>query len=102
MSSIATFHRAAQFASPTESIEVRLALKRLHRARGRAQAQAAPMTRNLVERMLAAAGTGPAALRNRALVAVAYDTLGRRSKLAALERADLEASSAGDGTRRRR
>lgn len=98
VSSIATFHRAAQLASPTEAIEVKLALKRLHRAKGRAQAQAAPMTRNLVERMLTAAGTGPAALRNRALVALAYDTLARRSEIVALDRADLETSPAGDGT----
>lgn len=98
VSSIATFHRAAQLASPTEAVGVKLALKRLHRARGRAQAQAAPMTRDLMERMLAAAGTGPAALRNRALVAVAYDTLCRRSELVALERTDVKASPAGDGT----
>ena len=98
VSSIATLHRAAQLASPTEAIEVKLALKRLHRAKGRAQAQAAPMTRDLVVRMLAAAGTGSAALRNRALVAVAYDTLCRRSELVALRCTDLEASPAGDGT----
>ena len=98
VSSIATFHRAAQLASPTEAVEVRLALKRLHRARGRAQAQAAPMTRDLVERMLAAAGTGAAARRNRALVALAYDTLCRRSELVALHCTDLEAGPAGDGT----
>lgn len=98
VSSIGTFHRAAQLASPTEAIEVKLALKRLHRARGRAQAQAAPLTRNLIECMLAAAGAGPAALRNRALVAVAYDTLCRRSELVALQCTDLEAGPAGDGT----
>ena len=98
VSSIATLHRAAQLASPAAAVEVRLALKRLHRARGRAQAQAAPMTRDLVERMLAAAGTGTAARRNRALVAVAYDTLCRRSELVALHCADLEAGPAGDGT----
>jgi len=40
VSSVATFHRAAGLPSPCEALEVRLALKRLHRAKGRAQAQA--------------------------------------------------------------
>ncbi len=99
VSSVATFHRAAGLTSPTEALEVKLALKRLHREKGRAQAQAAPLTRNLVGRMLEAAGAGGArALRNRALLAVAYDTLCRRSELAAFERADLEIGPQGDGT----
>jgi integrase len=98
VSSVATFHRAAQLANPTAAIEVKLALKRLHRTKGRAQMQAAPLTRHLVERMLAAAGTGTMALRNRALLAVAYDTLCRRSELVALDRGDFEAAPGGDGT----
>lgn len=98
VSSIATFHRAAQLLSPTEALEVKLALKRLHREKGRAQGQAAPLTRNLIERMLEATGTGTRALRNRALLAVAYDTLCRRSELAALNRTDLEVGPQGDGT----
>ncbi len=37
-------------------------------------------------------------LRNRALLAVAYDTLCRRSELVALQREDLQAGPHGDGT----
>ena len=98
VSSIATFHSAARLPSPCLDDVVRLALKRLHRARGRAQAQAAPLTRDLVDRMLAAAGTRTRDLRNRALLAVAYDSLCRRSELVALQRADLEAGQQGEGT----
>ena len=98
VSSVATFHRAAKLPSPTEALEVKLALKRLHREKGRAQAQAAPLTRHLIERMLEAASTNNRGLRNRALLAVAYDTLCRRSELAALDRADLEVGPQGDGT----
>ena len=93
VSSIATFHRAARLANPCTDEVVRLALKRLHRARGRAQAQAAPLTRDLVDRMLAAAGSGTRVLRNRALLSVAYDSLCRRSELVALELTDLETGS---------
>jgi integrase len=98
VSSVATFHRAARLPNPCADEAVRLALKRLHRARGRAQAQAVPLTRDLVDRMLAAARNGTRDLRNRALLAVAYDSLCRRSELVALQRTDLEAAEHGEGT----
>jgi len=98
VASVAAMHRAARLPNPCVEDAVRLALKRLHRARGRAQAQAAPLTRDRVDRMLEAAGDGPRALRNRALLAVAYDSLYRRSELVALQCADLEQGSQGDGT----
>jgi len=98
VSSVATFHRAAGLASPCEALEVRLALKRLHRAKGRAQAQATPLNRSLVERMLLAAGATLKDARDRALLAVAYDTLCRRSELVVLRVEDLEPSAAGDAT----
>ncbi len=65
VASVAAMHRAARLPNPCAEDAVRLALKRLHRARGRAQAQAAPLTRDRVDRMLEAAGDGPRALRNR-------------------------------------
>lgn len=98
VSSVATFHRAAGLPSPCEALEVRLALKRLHRAKGRAQAQATALTRPLVDRMLAAAGATPKDARDCALLAVAYDTLCRRSELVALRAETLEPGAAGDAT----
>ena len=98
VSSVATFHHAARLLNPCQDDVVRLALKRLHRARGRAQAQAAPLTRDLIDRMLAAAGDGARDLRNRALLAVAYDSLCRRSELVAFQRVDLEMADHGEGT----
>ena len=98
VSSVATFHRAAGLPSPAASQAVTLALRRLHRAQGRAQAQASPLTRPLVDRMLAAAGAGRRALRNRALLAVAYDTLARRSELVAMNVADVTTEPDEHGT----
>ena len=98
VSSVATFHHAARLPNPCQDDTVRLALKRLHRAHGRAQTQAASLTRDLVDRMIVAAGNGIRDLRNRALLAVAYDSLCRRSELVALQRADLEPTQHGDGT----
>ncbi len=98
VASIGACHRAARLPNPCGEDTVRLALKRLHRAKGRAQAQAAPLTRDRVESMLAAAGDGPRALRNRALLAVAYDSLCRRSELVALQYDDVQAGPHGDAT----
>ncbi len=98
LSSIATFHRAARLDNPCAAIEVGLALKRLHREQGRAQTQAAPLIRPLVNRLVAAAGPGMKGLRDRALLALVYDTLCRRSELIALSVADIEAGAEGDAT----
>ena len=98
VSSVSTFHRAAGLASPAETLEVKAALKRMHRAQGRAQAQAAPLNDVMVARMLTAAGTTLRDLRNKALVAVAYTTLARRSELVAMLREDLQIDPDGFGT----
>ena len=98
LSSIATFHRAARLDNPCMAIEVNLALKRLHREQGRAQVQAAPLIRSLVDRLMAAAGPDMKDRRDRALLALAYDTLCRRSELVALRVADIEAGTEGDAT----
>jgi site-specific recombinase XerD len=98
VSSVATFHRAAAVANPCEAQAVKLALKRLHRERGRAQAQAAPLNDVLVARMLAAAGSALRDLRNKALLTVAYTTVARRSELVALRCEDLAIESDGFGT----
>ncbi len=98
LSSIATFHRAARLDNPCTAIEVSLALKRLHREQGRAQVQAAPLIRSLVDRLLVAAGPDMKGRRDRALLAVAYDTLCRRSELVALNVRDIEAGAHDDAT----
>lgn len=98
VSSVATFHRAAKATNPCEADVVKLALKRLHRERGRAQAQAAPLNDVLVARMLAAAGSTLRDQRNKALLTLGYVTLCRRSELVALLREDLEIESDGFGT----
>ena len=59
--------------SATKSPAVRRALQRMHRAKGRRQAQALALTWRLRQRLLAASGDRIIDLRNRALLAVAYD-----------------------------
>lgn len=111
-SSIAALHRAAGLPNPCTDELVRLAIKRVNRAKGRRQKQAEPLNRPSVDKMLVVQTTERLhrrvaeshrevpliALRNVALVAVAYDTLLRRSELVALLVEDLERAVDGSGT----
>ncbi len=98
VSSISHMHRAAGLPNPAAHNLVQLALCRTNRSQGREQRQAEAMTRRLVDRMLDAAGDTVRDARNRALLAVAYDTLGRRSELVALQLEDVAISAEGHGT----
>jgi len=98
LSSIAVLHRAAGLPSPTEALEVKLALKRMHRERGRAQRQAAGLILPLVARMVDAVGERLIDKRNVALLLVAYDTLCRRSELVALEVRDVDPGGEDGGS----
>lgn len=111
-SSIAALHRAAGVPNPCADEIVRLAVKRMSRAKGRRQKQAEPLNRPSIDRMLlvktterlhrrvaeAAPEVPLIALRNAALIAIAYDTLLRRSELVSLRIEDLERAADGSGT----
>ena len=75
--------------NPLDSAAVRFALQRMHRLRGRRQAQVQGLTWPLRNRLLDAAGDRLIDARNRALLALGYDTLLRRSELVSLEVSDL-------------
>ena len=98
VASIAAAQRAAGGRETPASPEVRLALKRMHRARGRRQGQATGLTWPLRQRLLEAAGGRLIDDRNRALLAVAYDTMLRRGELTALQVPDLLEEIGGDAT----
>jgi len=77
---------------------VRLALKRMHRRKGRRQDQAVGLTWPLRNRLLDMAGERLIDDRNRALLAVAYDGMLRRSELSALQVPDLLEEMDGGAT----
>ena len=98
VSSIATLHKTLGQTSPLESARVRLALQRMHRRRGRRQAQVQGLTWPMRNRLLEVAGDRLIDVRNRALLGVAYDTLLRRSELVSLEVTDLLEDIDGSAT----
>ena len=89
VASIAAAHRAVGSGKTARSEAVRRALQRMHRRKGRRQEQARGLTGALRERLLAVPGDGLIDARNRALLAVAYDTLLRRGELVALQVMDI-------------
>ncbi|MDE0521018.1 MAG: tyrosine-type recombinase/integrase [Boseongicola sp.] len=98
VASVAAAGRAAGAGGNGTAEPVRLALQRMHRRKGRRQEQATGLTFALRQRMLEAAGDRLIDDRNRALLAVAYDTLLRRSELVALEVSDIVAETGGAAT----
>ena len=98
VTSIDIAHRIVGCGDAAKSEDVRLALKRMHRRKGRRQDQARGLTWPLRNRLLDAAGWRLIDDRNRALLAVAYDTLLRRSELSASLVEDLFEEMDGDAT----
>jgi site-specific recombinase XerD len=97
VSSIAKMHNAAAVPSPvSEAVTgkyhqpIQLALRTMHRSRGRRQRQVHGMTFDIRSRLLERIDVStPKGVRDRALIMVAYDTALRRSELVALDVEDL-------------
>ena len=98
VTSLGIAHRALGLERTVKSPPVQLALKRMHRKKGRRQDQATGLTWPLRQRLLEAAGDRLLDDRNRALLAVAYDAMLRRAELVSLQVADLLEEVRGDGS----
>jgi len=75
---------------PTKSPEVVLALKRIHRQKGRAQKQAYPLTRDLLDQLLNVCGDDLKGQRDRVMLLLGYETMRRRSELCNFRFEDIE------------
>ena len=98
VSSIAAAHRAAGERSPSEHAEVQRALRRMRRRWGSRQRQVKGITLELREQLIEAGGNRLIDIRNRAILAVAYDAMLRRSEVVALEIVDVTMDRGGSAS----
>jgi len=87
--SISKAHQLASAPNPAKTEQIHLVMRGIRRALGRAQTQKAPATLEPLRAMLDTLGSGPAGLRDRALLLLGFAGAFRRSELVALDIADL-------------
>ena len=98
VSSIAAVHKAAGERSPLDRVTVRRALQRMRRRKGCRQRQVEGLTWTLRRRLIDAGGERMIDMRNRAILAVAYDAMLRRSELVALQVVDVTMDRGGSAS----
>jgi integrase len=93
LAAICKVHRLFRMENPVSDEEVVIAMRRALRAKRARPQQALGLTRVLLEQLIAACPDTLAGLRDRAMIALGYDTLCRRSELVGLRVEDLRPSS---------
>lgn len=89
INSLGTVLRLSKHHDPTKQPEVILAIKRMHRKIGRAQQQATPLTKPLLNQLLSNCDSSVRGLRNQILLRIGYETMRRRSELCAFKFEDI-------------
>jgi site-specific recombinase XerD len=89
INSLGTVLKLSKHHDPTKQPEVILAIKRMHRKIGRAQQQATPLTKPLLNQLLSNCDDSVRGLRNQVLLRLGYETMRRRSELCAFQFEDI-------------
>jgi site-specific recombinase XerD len=89
INSLGTVLKLSKNHDPTKQPEVILALKRMHRKIGRAQEQATPLTKTLLNKLLNNCDNSVMGTRNQVLLRLGYETMRRRSELCAFKFEDI-------------
>jgi site-specific recombinase XerD len=97
LSTIARFHRAAELFNPCASEAVQMELKGMTREVSVRQRQARGLGMAEIQRFLEGAGKSMPAMRERAMLCVAYDAMTRRSELIAIDVEDVKFLDDGTG-----
>lgn len=100
--SLSSLRRLSGHSPVTQSPEVLLAMKRMHRCKGRGQAQAIPLTRDVLSALLAVCGNGLSGMRDQVLLHLGYETMRRRAELCQFRFEDRELRADGRGALRLR
>jgi len=89
INSLGTVLKLSKHHDPTKQPEVILAIKRMHRKIGRAQQQATPLTKQLLNQLVSNCDNSIRGLRNQVLLRLGYETMRRRSELCAFKFEDI-------------
>jgi len=89
VSSISAVHRLLNHIDSTKHPEVKITLRKISRQLGSRFDQAYPVTRDLLDKLLAVCKNDIRGLRNKALLLLAYDSMRRRSELISLRIEDI-------------
>lgn len=95
LAAIGKIHGLLKLENPVATEEVKLALRRSLRKKSARPRQALGMTRDLRDQLIAACDDSLAGKRNRAILAVGYDTLARRSEIVCLCVEDITRTTGG-------
>jgi len=95
INSLGTVLKLSKNHDPTKQPEVILALKRMHRKIGRAQQQATPLTKSLLNQLLNNCDNSLMGIRNQVLLRLGYETMRRRSELCAFKFEDIDCAPNG-------
>ena len=95
INSLGTVLKLSKKFDPTKDPEVILALKRMHRKIGRAQDQATPLTKTLLNQLLNNCDNSIMGIRNQVLLRLGYETMRRRSELCAFKFEDIDCAPNG-------
>jgi site-specific recombinase XerD len=87
---LGTIYRLSARADIIKAPAVVLAMKRMYREKGRAQKQAIPLTRDVLEALLGVCGADDRGLRDALMLRLGYETMRRRSELCSFRFDDLE------------
>jgi site-specific recombinase XerD len=95
LAGIRKVHRLLRLGNPVDDEDVAISMRRALRTKPRRQKQALGLTRTLRDQLVSACPDTLQGKRDRALIAVGYDTLCRRSELVSLRREDLSSLENG-------
>jgi len=95
LASLSSVLNLAQLTNNTHHPDVTLAMKRIHRRKGRGQLQASPLTADVKDKLLEVCADDTRGLRNRVLLELGYETMRRRAELCAFKFEDRITSPTG-------
>jgi integrase/recombinase XerD len=95
LAAIGKIHRLMKLENPVVGEEVKLAVRRELRKKSTRPKQALGMTREIRDKLIGACDNSLAGKRDKAIIALGYDTLSRRSEIVSIDVEDVSASSKG-------